>query len=161
MRRIAEPNPDGFDDALGFNLYRVALLFRRELMQALAEYELTPEQWQVMQSLWSTDEDLNQSDVGQLTLREKHTVSRILSRLERDGWIRKEPDPTDGRAHIIVPTEKANALREEVRSTLFGHFEGIYEVLDEEEEEELMRLLKKLRRHLSDRPMIEEGASED
>lgn len=149
--------PPVLDDALGFNLYRVALLFRRELMQALSDYELTPEQWQVMQSLWATEETLNQSDVGQLTLRDKYTVSRILSRLERDGWIRKEPDPADGRAHIIVPTEKANSLREEVRSKLFGHFEEIYEVLSDDEEEELMRALKKLRRHLSDRPTTREA----
>jgi len=146
MQRI----PPVLDDALGFNLYRVALLFRRELMRALSDYELTPEQWQVMQTLWSTDEELNQSEVAHLTLRDKHTVSRILSRLERDGWIVKQPDPDDARAHIIVPTNEAKTLRDEVPSKLLDHFDGILDVLDEDEEDELLRLLKKLRRRLRD-----------
>lgn len=144
MQRI----PPVLDDALGFNLYRVALMFRRELMRALSDYELTPEQWQVMQTLWSTDEKLNQSAVAHLTLRDKHTVSRILARLERDGWILKKPDPNDARAHIIVPTEQAQTLRHEVPTKLLDHFEDIIGVLDEDEEEELLRLLKKLRRRL-------------
>ena len=142
--------PPVLDDALGFNLYRVALLFRRELMRALSEYELTPEQWQVMQTLWSSDEDLNQSAVAHLTLRDKHTVSRILARLERDGWIHKRPDPNDARAYIIVPTDQAKQLRDEVPTQLLDHFEDILDVLDEGEEEELLRLLKKLRRRLRD-----------
>lgn len=146
MQRI----PLVLDDALGFNLYRVALLFRRELMRALSDYELTPEQWQVMQTLWSTDEELNQNEVAHLTLRDKHTVSRILSRLERDGWIVKKPDPSDARAHIIVPTNEAQTLRDEVPTKLLDHFKDIQSVLDDAEEEELLRLLKKLRRRLRD-----------
>jgi DNA-binding MarR family transcriptional regulator len=146
MQRI----PPVLDDALGFNLYRVALLFRRELMRALSDYELTPEQWQVMQTLWSTEEELNQSEVAHLTLRDKHTVSRILSRLERDGWIVKQPDPDDARAHIIVPTNEAQTLRDEVPTKLLDHFKDIQSVLDDAEEEELLRLLKKLRRRLRD-----------
>lgn len=142
--------PPVLDDALGFNLYRVALLFRRELMRALADYDLTPEQWQVMQTLWSTDGDLNQSEVAHLTLRDKHTVSRILARLERDGWITKQPDPNDARAFIITPTERALALRRDVPDRLISHFAGILDVLDAGEEETLLRLLKKLRRRLRD-----------
>ena len=142
--------PSVLDDALGFNLYRVALLFRNELMHALADYALTPEQWQVLQALWSTEDDLNQSEIAHLTLRDKHTVSRILGRLERDGWIAKHPDPDDARAHIVQPTERADALRQDVRHALFDHFEGILAVLSEKEEEELMRMLKKLRRTLGD-----------
>lgn len=142
--------PSILDDALGFNLYRVALLFRQELMAALSDHGLTPEQWQVMQTLWSTDEDLNQNEVAHLTLRDKHTVSRILARLERDGWIEKRPDPSDGRAHLVRLTKQAEALRDDVPQKLFAHFEGVLSVLDGAEEEELLRLLKKLRRHLRD-----------
>ena len=146
MHRI----PHVLDNALGFNLYRVALLFRNELMHALADYRMTPEQWQVMQTLWSTDDDLNQNEIAHLTLRDKHTVSRILARLERDGWITRRPHPTDARAHIVEPTDQAKALRDEVPRKLFAHFEDVLAVLDEGEEEELLRLLKKLRRKLRD-----------
>ena len=142
--------PPVLDDALGFNLYRVALLFRNELMGALADYGLTPEQWQVMQALWSTEEDLMQNDLAHLTLKDKHTVSRILGRLERDGWITKRPHPNDARAYVVEPTKRAWSLRKTVPQTLNAHFDDIYNVLDDGETEELLRLLRKLRGRLRD-----------
>jgi MarR family transcriptional regulator, lower aerobic nicotinate degradation pathway regulator len=147
MNRI----PAVLDDALGFNLYRVALLFRRELMNALAEYELTPEQWQIMAALWSTDEPLSQNAVADLTLKDKHTVSRILGRLERDGWIDRQTDPRDSRSLLVRPTPWADERRERVPAALNGHFDPILGSLDPEEREQLLRLLKRLRGTLGDR----------
>ncbi|MBE7384336.1 MAG: winged helix-turn-helix transcriptional regulator [Leptolyngbya sp. SIO1E4] len=138
------------DNALGFNIYRVALLFRKELMKALSDYRMTPEQWQVMQTLWSTEGQLTQNDVAHLTLRDKHTVSRILARLERDGWIKKHPHPTDARAYIVAPTDQAKTLRHEVPSKLHRHFADILSELGTGEAEELLYLLKKLRHRLGD-----------
>ena len=142
------PIPPVLDNALGFNLYRVAHLFRNELVRALADYGLTPEQWQVMQALWSTDDTLMQNDVAYLTMKDRHTVSRILARLERDGWIERRPHPDDARAFAVVPTESAVRRRHEVPRVLVEHFDGIYGVLDEGEADELMRLLRKLRQRL-------------
>jgi len=145
--------PPVLDDALGFNLYRVAQLFRGELMRALADYGLTPEQWQVMQALWSTDDDLTQNDLAHLTVKDKHTTSRILGRLERDGWIQRRPHPDDGRALVVEPTPSAQALRDEVPPILVEHFEGeggVLDCLSHDERSELMRLLKTLRRHIGD-----------
>jgi DNA-binding MarR family transcriptional regulator len=77
------------EEALGYNIYRAGLLFRRELIHALADYRMTPEQWQVMMTLWHTGKPVNQSEIVQLLLKDKHTVSRIIQRLSRDGWIEK------------------------------------------------------------------------
>ena len=52
--------PAELQDSLGYNLYRVSLLFRRELIRALSEYGLTPEQWQVLVVLWSSDHPVSQ-----------------------------------------------------------------------------------------------------
>jgi len=142
--------PDPLNDALGFNIYRVALLFRKELIHALADYALTPEQWQVMQALWSTNERLNQNDIAHLTLKDKHSVSRMLARLERDGWIVRQSDPTDARATLIAPTAQANRLRETVPSQLYAHFDSILSVLSASEGEQLLALLQKLRIRLGD-----------
>ena len=149
MHRI----PPVLDDALGFNLYRVAQLFRTELMRVLADYGFTPEQWQVMQALWSTDESLTQSDIAHLTVRDRHTVSRMLGRMERDGWITRRTHPDDGRAYVVEATAQALAVRDEVRATLIEHFEGQHGVLaclSPDQTAELMTLLKTLRTHLGD-----------
>ncbi|MFF4104127.1 MarR family winged helix-turn-helix transcriptional regulator [Streptomyces sp. NPDC001903] len=48
-------------------------------------------------------------------------VTRRASRLEAAGLIRREPDPTDGRAHLLVLTERGRAAVEELRSRLASH----------------------------------------
>lgn len=144
--------PQILDDAIGFNVYRVALLFRSELQDALSDYKLTPEQWQVMQTLWSSDEMLNQNDIAHLTLRDKHNVSRMLARMEKNGWIQRERDPDDGRAYIIKSTEQAQEKKEGVRNHLLEHFAKIFINFDQRELDQLLLILKKFRRLLNDKP---------
>ncbi len=117
-------------------------------MHALSDYGLTPEQWQILQALWSSDDLVNQNEVAHLTLRDRHTVSRILVRMERDGWIERLSDPTDARVKLIGLTDKAKELREEIPRKLNEHFDRLLDVLDEHEHSELMRLLKKVRARL-------------
>jgi DNA-binding MarR family transcriptional regulator len=143
--------PAFLDEALGFNVYRAGLLFRRELLHALAEYGITPEQWSVMATLWSTGKPLNQSEITLLTMKDKHTVSRIIARLERGGWIRKTTDPNDARITMIKPTKKGMAIKEEVRDKVIGHFDVILKDFSDEEIDVLTRSIKKLRRALGDK----------
>ena len=138
------------EDSLGFNISRAGLLVRRELMRALAEYKMTPEQWMILISLWSTGTPLNQSEIVQLTLKDKHTVSRIIQRLERDGWIKKKADPNDARVTVIQLTKKGISFKDEVPATLYEHFDKILKDFDDHEIELLIKSLKKLRSSLGD-----------
>ncbi|MEM8484855.1 MAG: MarR family transcriptional regulator [Bacteroidota bacterium] len=140
--------PPALDDAMPFNVYRLALLFRRELMDALSEYKLTPEQWQVMRVLWEISEPLNQNDIAHITLRDRHTTSRIVARLQRDGWVTKTVDPNDARASLITLTASAEKVKAEVPAKLIGRFEPIFELLEEEESKQFLSTLKKLRSFL-------------
>jgi len=140
--------PEILDDAIGFNVYRVALLFRNELQSALSEYNLTPEQWQVMQTLWSTDDMLNQIDIAHLTLSDKHNISRMVTRMEQHNWVKRRKDPKDGRAYIIESTEWAKSKSEEVRSKLINHFSEIFSVASQTELDQLLQTMKKFRRSL-------------
>jgi len=137
------------DEALGFNLTRVAVLFRRELMRALADYDMTPEQWQVMATLWQ-GRPLTQTEIVRLTLKDKPSVSRMIARLERNGWVRKGTDPDDARITVIHPTERGRELRDEVPRRLYEHFAQFFEPFGAERSEQLLALLKTLRRILGD-----------
>ncbi len=142
--------PSFLNDALGFNLNRAVLLFRRELVRALEEYGMTPEQWMIMAALWTTGRPINQSEIAQLTMKDKHSVSRIIQRLERDGWIDKKNNPHDARITIIRPTKKGQSLKEKVPERLNEHFEKILSDFGEKEWEELIVSLKRLRKTLGD-----------
>ncbi len=142
--------PDKLNNSLGFNIYRVNILFRRELMNALSDYEMTPEQWQIMTILWESEGPLNQREIVQDTLKDKHTVSRIINRLDRDGWVTKEVSPKDKRSTIIKLTKKSNSLRKEMLKKLSKHFKEIFNDLGEKQHKDLLQNLKKLRKILED-----------
>jgi MarR family transcriptional regulator, lower aerobic nicotinate degradation pathway regulator len=142
--------PRALDQALGFNLYQVALLFRRELMRALSEHGLTPEQWQILVALDEGGEGLTQNQVAALTLKDKHSVSRILARMERAGWIARRADPCDGRAVRVRPTPRSRRALRPMLATLDGHFRRVDAALTGAERGRLLELLRKLRDELED-----------
>ncbi len=139
--------PTFLDDALGFNLDRVANLVRLELMRALARYELTPEQWQIMVLIWRSEEPLRQQDITEMLVKDKHNISRMVRRLEAKGWLKRQPDPRS-RAFFLRPTALGQSLKDEVPRALYAHVEKVGFGLTPAQEQELIALLKIVRGHL-------------
>lgn len=131
------------DSALGFNIDRLAILFRRQLIRSLRAYGLTPEQWQVLAAVTTSREtELSQNDIAEITLKDRHAVSRMIDRMERDGWIVREPSARDSRALCIRPTAKAGREFEQVRKALFDGFAPLTSRMASGERRELLRLVK-------------------
>jgi DNA-binding MarR family transcriptional regulator len=141
--------PD-LEDALGYNIYRAGLLFRRELIRALSEYKMTPEQWQGMMTLWQTGKPVSQGEIVRMLMKDKPTVSRIIQRLSRDGWIKKQADAGDARVAMIRLTRKGVALKDEIPPKLSAHFDQILGHFDDREMERAIAFLKRLRGVLGD-----------
>jgi DNA-binding MarR family transcriptional regulator len=51
-------------------------------------------------------------ELARLAGRNKQTMGAIIDELERLGYVRREPDPADRRAKLIVPTERGRRLME-------------------------------------------------
>ena len=136
--------------ALGYNIHRVGLLLRREVMKALADYQMTPAQMQIMRTLWSSRKPISQSEIAHITLNDRHTLSRIIKRLERDGWIKKLGNEKDGRLTMIEATKKSEALLNELPQRLSAHFATIWKALGKEEQQTLLESCKKLREAMGD-----------
>lgn len=118
-------------------------------MKALSDYEMTPEQWQVMATLWN-DNELTQTEIVELTLKDKHSVSRIIQRLIDKGWIKKVTNPKDRRSTIIRLTKKGSRLEDEIPKKLLGYFESFHKALGKDNQHQLIALLKKVRTLLGD-----------
>ena len=57
---------------------------------------------------------LSQKDLAQCARIEQPSMAQLLARLERDGMIRRTPDPDDGRASLISLTRKALGILPQV-----------------------------------------------
>jgi DNA-binding MarR family transcriptional regulator len=74
--------------------------------------ELTVEQWALLVRLWNQD-GLTQQELATGLVLEKSSVSRLLDRLEKGGWVQREQDAGDGRQKRIRTTAKALAIRDQ------------------------------------------------
>ncbi len=142
--------PKELDDSLAFNIYRTSLLFRRELIRALAEYDLTPEQWQVLVTLWSKKHPINQQELVRLSLKDKPTISRMIKRMQQNGWVQLTPGSRDKRVVLVTPADKALSMKQEIFGRLRSHFKDLLKEFSQEEKQVTITHLKTLRNLLGD-----------
>ncbi|TWJ14193.1 MarR family winged helix-turn-helix transcriptional regulator [Geobacter argillaceus] len=74
----------------------------------LQPFGLTPMQCLFMESLWEED-GLSVGEIGRRIALDTATLAGILDRMVTAGWVRREPDPLDGRVARVYLTEKAQA----------------------------------------------------
>lgn len=85
-----------------------------------------------------------QRDLARFARTEQPPMAQMLARMERDGLIRRSPDPADGRSSRIALTETAEAQLPAAIATLL---QGNREVLDgfsDAEAGQLVELLTRL-----------------
>lgn len=85
-----------------------------------------------------------QRDLARFARMEQPPMAQMLARMERDGLIRRAPDPKDGRSSRITLTKDAQArLPDAIATLLAGNREVLGEFTDEEAAL-LVSLLKRL-----------------
>lgn len=136
--------PQNLDSALPYNIYRLALLLRRRLIRTLRDYDLTPEQWQILAALAGSDRPVSQMELSEITLKDRHSISRMLERMEENGWIVRSDDPNDRRAFLVSASAKARADHQKLYRLLMDAFQPVFQSISRNENEELMRISKKL-----------------
>lgn len=142
--------PDFLEDSLNFNIYRTSLLLRREFIRSLAGHGITPEQWQVMAVLEYSKNPVSQREIVELSLKDKHTISRIISKMEKNGWVTKNQDSKDARITVICLTTAGQVLAKKIPGILKKRFKRIKNTISEDEKRAALVTLKKMRTFLSD-----------
>jgi len=94
-------------------IIRVTRLHVLRARQLLREIGLHPGQELLMMHLWDNGAQ-RQSDLATVFDTDSASMTRSVQRLERAGFVRRQPDPTDGRATLVEPTTASNGLREQV-----------------------------------------------
>jgi DNA-binding MarR family transcriptional regulator len=94
----------------GFLIQDVARLMKCAFDRRIKELGLTRSQWFAIAFLRRSDGLTQQQLADQMDI-ERAPLSKILTRLEKTGWIRKVPDAHDKRANRIF-------LSEEIQDTL-------------------------------------------
>lgn len=86
-------------------------------VKQLSEYGLTPSQYAVLNCLWEYG-DLSPSKIREILSLEASSVSGILDKMQKLGFIDRHIDQNNRRNIIVSPTEKSMEIKEGVESVV-------------------------------------------
>lgn len=86
----------------------------------------------------------SQRDLARFARVEQPSMAQMLARMERDGLVRRMPDPEDRRSSRISLTEIARARLPQACATLFQGNREVLSDFTDEEAEQLVALLARL-----------------
>jgi DNA-binding MarR family transcriptional regulator len=101
------------NDSLGFILSRTNTKLKNELFQRFKDYDVTPEQWAVLNCLWE-QEGITPKELADSIVKDKPNTNRILEKLQLKQLIIRKPHPVDKRAFQIFLTDRGWELREQL-----------------------------------------------
>ncbi len=87
---------------------------------------------------------LSQTELARRAKVEQPTMAQMIARMERDGIVRRAPDPADKRSSLIALTEAARARLPAGRAVLRQGNADMTQGLSAEETETLVNLLRRV-----------------
>lgn len=137
------------EDSLGFILSRTNTKLKNELLQRFKEYDVTPEQWSILNCLW-VREGLTPKELADLIYKDKPNTNRILEKLQLKELILRTPHPTDQRAFQIFLTARGRALKNELIPKATQLLDEATAGVDKQKVEEMKRLLERIYDNLNE-----------
>ena len=97
-------------------LFRTQQTLLNQVEATLKAAGLPPLSWYDVLLEISRDQDtgLRQYEIGERVLLNKHNLSRLIDRLEADGFVKRQACYTDGRGNIIKITKKGMQLKQAI-----------------------------------------------
>jgi MarR family transcriptional regulator, organic hydroperoxide resistance regulator len=131
------------DQTIAFWLYRADTQWSVTLGRAFRAhgYDVTSEQWGIMARIRES-EGVNQNRLSANTTKDRHNITRILSRLENRGFIERRPDEGDKRAYRIFLTDDGRSVYERLTSIVVDHGNQMINGLTRSELASLIRILE-------------------
>lgn len=139
MRKL----PPNVPDCTIFLLAKAYQKAHGRFKKDLKPFKLTNIQHLVLEALWY-QEGFTAAALGKFLVLDKATLSGVLDRLADAGWIRKEPDPEDGRVVRLYTAVKADEIKEELIVLRKAANEKLLSGFNPEEQVLLKRFLRDL-----------------
>ena len=138
------------EDSFGYLINIAAQRLKYELHKSFQErgYDVTPEQWVVLNRLWEQD-GLSQVELAERTFKDKPGTTRILNLLEKKKLVVRRPDESDGRVLRVHLTKSGWDIKEKLVKCAEAVLQKGSQDLTKEEITQFKLLLNKLLRNLA------------
>ena len=104
-----------YDDFLGFVVGQSGFRLSKSLSSAIrdAGFKITPREFAIMNRL-NQYGDLNQSQIAQITFKDRPATTRMLDKLQDLGYIKRAMSKEDRRAFDVSLTKKGKQVRDKI-----------------------------------------------
>ena len=134
-------------DSIVLKINQTANKLNNEFNKVLNTYNIAPEQRATLEII-QNDKDINQTKIAQILGKDKTTICRSLTSLEKKGLITKSEIKNDKRVNILKLTKKAEEVLEESKESVYEYREKLSQSLDKDEIKMLFSLLEKITKNV-------------
>jgi len=136
--------PFDIENSVGFLLAKAHQNLYARFRQLLTPYSITPQQFALLAFLWQRD-GLSQTELSEKTEIDRTTLSGLIDRLEKQGWVARKPHPEDRRAYLVHLTVAGRDMEQQIIPLAKTIREQIDSELSPDEYAQLCQLLTRLR----------------
>ena len=130
-------------NSAGFLVNHMARLFAEQLQQRIRPLGIVTGQFPILLELWEKDGVTQRELLEKLNI-EQATLANTLTRMERDGLVRRTKHPTDARAQQIWLSEKATSIKNDAYQAALETNAEALAILSAQERKELLVLMRKV-----------------
>ncbi len=144
-------------DRIGALVFITGTFIRALSSQTFAEkkFELTPDQYVILNLLLENEEIMYQRQLAEITLKDRANISRIIEIMHQKGFIEKIPDSNGRKIFKLVVTEKGKAVRDKILSTDLELRKIILNNITEEEVTSAFKILEKMNMNIRDKVKLQ------
>ena len=116
-----------------------------KVSESFREFGLTPTQFGVLDVLFAKGGAMKIGELIDSMLATSGNMTVVIKNMEKNGWVTRTTCPTDKRAYLVTLTEAGRDLIQKAWPAHIVAVEETFSVLTEEEQEQLIELLKKFK----------------
>lgn len=132
-----------FREQLGMKLRAAYLTMHRRFQARLTKWGVTADQFVVL-SVLAEEDGIIQKELTSRTFSDANTTAALLALLQRNGWIRREASPDDGRARCVYLTAAGRALQKTLAARAGDLHRRLFSAVDSNELQSLIASLEKV-----------------
>jgi DNA-binding MarR family transcriptional regulator len=132
---------------IGYLIFEVARQLRRRFEEEAKGHGITMPQWKALSEI-SRNPGITQVALAALTDTDPMTMSGILDRLEKRGFVTRSPDPRDSRAKVVQILPEGTVVVGQAREVGLVIYGRAIEGIGAAEEEVLRGALERIRGNL-------------
>jgi len=125
-------------------IFNVHLMLKWKVQEALKDFDITSEQWIILGRLDKKRGEYNQKELAKDTNKEQASITRIIDKLEKKGFVERTRSEKDRRQYIIHITDKGRAYYQSTLPNMREEEKAVDNLITAKEKEELLRILQKM-----------------